>query len=125
MPRTNQGGKPLRLVLQWLLNRESVPDTEIAEALHRTGNSFGTTRKEKDDFPNFDELNQIGHYFGISSVMLQIAFGHLGPEALGMLDPDAMRQYLEQGGQLPPEKPPPRRFGKRGQYELRDDVDPL
>lgn len=96
VPRTNQGGKDIQRVLQWLLNRD-VPESDIAAALDLPTSNY-SRRKVKDDYPNYEELMRIGDYFGLSSIMLQIAFGLRGREELILLNDDDMRLYIEQGG---------------------------
>jgi transcriptional regulator with XRE-family HTH domain len=126
MPRTNQGGKSIRLVLQWLLNREDVTDKELAEALDKARNTY-SNRKYDDDFPSFEELDTIGNHFGISPTMLQIAFGLRKQEEIVLLNDDEKRLYTEQGGLIP--DPPPAADNtpktKQPKFSARQDADPL
>lgn len=103
-------------MLEWLLSRE-VPDTEIGAALDYPTSTFGR-RKIADDYPTYEELQQIGEVFRVSPTMLQIAFGLRGCNEVVLLDEKERRQYVEQGGQLPDS---PKRRG----YAPRQDTDPL
>lgn len=96
MPRLNRAGKDLGRVLEWLLNRD-VPDGEIGSALNLAKATF-SRRKDADDFPDYAELLAVGEHFGISSRVLQIAFGWRGEDELILLDVDEMRQYMDQAG---------------------------
>jgi len=96
MTRTNMDGKPIRRVLEWLLNRD-LTDAEMAAALDMPPANY-SRRKEHDDFPNFEELATLGNHFDINSTMLHIAFGLLGTDALFLVDDRGMKQYWEQGG---------------------------
>ena len=96
MARTNMDGKPIRRVLEWLLNRD-LTDADMAAALDVHPSNY-SRHKDDDDYPSFEELTTLGGYFHVSPRMLQIAFGLLDTDALILLDEDEMKQYLEQGG---------------------------
>lgn len=96
MPRLNRAGKDLGRVLEWLLNRD-VPDSEIGSALNLAKATY-SRRKDADDFPNYAELLALGEHFGLSSRVLQIAFGWRGEDELILLDVEEMRQYMDQAG---------------------------
>lgn len=83
-------------MLEWLCHRH-LTDGELAAALDLPPTNF-SRRKEADDFPTFEELEELGAHFGVSSRALQIAFGLRGLDELGLLDEEGMRQYVEQGG---------------------------
>ena len=96
MARTNMDGKPIRRVLEWLLNRD-LTDADIAAALDVHPSNY-SRHKDDDGYPSFGELTTLGEHFHVSPRMLQIAFGLLDTDALVLLDEDEMKQYLEQGG---------------------------
>ena len=96
MPRTNMDGKPIRRVLEWLLNRD-LTDADMAAALGVHPSNY-SRHKDDDDYPSFEELATLGEHFHVSPRMLQIAFGLLDTDALVLLDEDEMKQYLEQSG---------------------------
>ncbi|RAV17532.1 hypothetical protein DQP57_00465 [Mycobacterium colombiense] len=100
MPRTNQDGKDVKLVLEWLCQRR-LTDSELALALDIPPTNY-SRRKDADDFPSFEELDQFGNHFNLSARALQIAFGYLDTDVLQLLDEDGLRQYVEQGGGVPP-----------------------
>ena len=96
MPRTNQHGKSIRRVLQWLTNRD-LTDADMAAALDIPAANYGR-RRVHDDFPTFEELTSLGEHFGVSPYVLPIAFGFLPRVALLLLDERGRDQYAEQGG---------------------------
>jgi transcriptional regulator with XRE-family HTH domain len=89
-------GKPIRRVLEWLLDRD-LTDADMAAALDVHPSHY-SRHKGDDDYPSFEELNTLGGYFHVSPRMLQIAFGLLDTDVLILLTEDEMKQYLEQGG---------------------------
>jgi hypothetical protein len=89
-------GKPIRRVLEWLLNRD-LTDADMAAALDVHPSNY-SRHKDDDGYPSFDELVTLGEHFHVSPRMLQIAFGLLDTDALILLGEDEMNQYLEQGG---------------------------
>ena len=96
MARTNMDGKPIRRVLEWLLNRD-LTDADMAAALDVHPSNY-SRHKDDDGYPSFEELATLGEHFHVSPRMLQIAFGLLDTDALILLGEDEMNQYLEQGG---------------------------
>ena len=68
-------GKPIRRVLEWLLNRD-LTDADMAAALDVHPSNY-SRHKDDDDYPSFEELTTLGAYFHVSPKMLQIAFGLL------------------------------------------------
>src|SRR5271166_271601 len=96
MPRLNRAGKDIGRVLEWLLNRD-VSDGEIGSALNLAKATF-SRRKDADDFPSYAELTALGEHFGLSSRVLQIAFGWRGEDELILLNVEEMCQYMEQAG---------------------------
>jgi hypothetical protein len=100
MPRTNQDGKDIKLVLSWLRGRH-ISNQELAAALDLPPSSY-ERRKDADDYPSFEELGTLGTAFNIPPRVLQIAFGLLHLDEV-ILNPDEMHQYVEQGGgEAPP-----------------------
>lgn len=90
-------GKPIKMVLQWLLARDDLTDGEIAAGIGVPASTF-SRRKDEDDYPSFEEIEKLGAYFQVSARVLHIAFGYLGLDTLALLDDDEMRQYLALGG---------------------------
>jgi transcriptional regulator with XRE-family HTH domain len=89
-------GQSIRRVLEWLLSRD-LTDADLAAALDIPPATF-SRHKDRQDFPTFEDLQQLGTAFGINPLMLQISFGYLGLEALSLLDDEGMWQFLRQGG---------------------------
>jgi transcriptional regulator with XRE-family HTH domain len=96
MTRTNLDGKPIKLVLSWLTNRE-LTDGELAEALG-VDKTYYSRHKDDEDYPTFEDLATLAHAFGLSSRTLQISFGYRDTDELILLDHEGMRQYMELGG---------------------------
>src|ERR1700739_1886611 len=96
MARTNMDGKPIRRVLEWLLNRD-LTDADMAAVLDVHPSNY-SRHKDDDGYPSFEELTTLGEHFRGSPRILQIAFGLLNTDALILLDEDEMKQFLEQGG---------------------------
>jgi len=118
VPRINAVGRNVKAVIQWLLGRD-VTESEMADALGVPSNTY-IRHREAPDYPNFEQLNVLGEHFGLSPQMLQIAFGHLGPDHLVLLSDQEMAQYELQGGEVPA------RVAKmRSRFRLRDDTPPL
>jgi hypothetical protein len=121
-------GQPIRRVLEWLLNRE-LTDAEMAASLDMPASTY-SRHKDDADYPTYEDLDRFGSTFGVDARMLQIAFGYRRLDELILLDDDAMRQYLQQGGgnylnhpMVVPRngKAPP----KRQRYVRQDDVEAL
>lgn len=128
MPRTNQDGKDVKLVLEWLCGRH-ITDAELAAALDLPPTNY-SRRKDADDFPSYEELGSFAAEFGLSGRVLQIAFGLRDQDELILLDDDEMRLFIEQGGgnYLNPPVPTERKNkppGTKIRYALRTDLPPL
>ena len=95
MPRTNQDGKDIRLVVSWLCGR-FVSDAEMADALGIPTTNY-SRKKSDDEFPTFEELGKVAGHFSLSALALQVAFGYLDAGVV-LLDDEGMRQYVQQGG---------------------------
>jgi hypothetical protein len=98
--RTNQDGKEIRRVLEWLSNR-NIQDAEMAAALRMPPATY-SRHKDGQNFPSFEQLAMFGAHFGCSARVLQIAFGWRGEDELVLLDEDEMGQYIQQGGGMSP-----------------------
>lgn len=80
MPKTDCDGRTIRLSLSRLLSR-AVRDSEIAEALDLPASSY-SRRKDRPDFPTFDELRQLADRLGVDETVLQVDFGYLDVTSL-------------------------------------------
>src|SRR6185503_7649885 len=114
MPRTNQDGKDIKLVVGWLCGRH-VSDAEMAEAVGIPTTNY-SRRKDAEDFPSFEELGHLAKHFGLNPLALQSAFGYLDLGAV-LLDDEGMRQYVEQGGGEAPNS-----FTQGGKLVTRSEV---
>lgn len=95
--KTNRDGRDIKRVLEWLLRRRVV-DAEIAKALGPMATATYSRRKEHDDFPTFEELEQIGDSFGLSAKVLQISFGYRGEDELILLNDEELALLPRPGG---------------------------
>ena len=99
MPRTNQDGKDIRLVVSWLCGR-FISDAEMADAVGIPTTNY-SRRKDTEEFPTFEELRKVADHFNLNALALQVAFGYLDAGVV-LLDAEGLRQYVEQGGGDPP-----------------------
>jgi hypothetical protein len=127
MSRTNLDGKSIKLVLQWLLNRD-ITDADLAAGLDIPPSNY-SRHKDDDSYPSYEELQKLGGAFGISGRMLQIAFGLRGLDELMLLDDTEFRQWIEQGGGNHPspastrtEVPAAQHRAHRLRYKVRKDL---
>ncbi|HEU0192379.1 MAG TPA: hypothetical protein VFR17_14105 [Mycobacterium sp.] len=75
MPKTDCDNRSLALSLSRLLSRR-VRDHEIAVALDLPVSTYGK-RKDKVDFPTFDELRRVADRMGVDETVLLVDFGYL------------------------------------------------
>lgn len=75
MPRIDRNGRTLGQNVSGLLSRP-VRDHELAAALGIPISTY-SKRKEKPDFPTFDELRRIAHSMGVDEMILHVDFGYI------------------------------------------------
>jgi hypothetical protein len=80
MPRTDENGKQLKALLDYLLDGE-VEAQEIYEALGISSSTYYRRIKE-DDYPDAEELRKVADRFNLSYPDLQIRFGLMSREDL-------------------------------------------
>lgn len=80
MPRTDQNGRQLGALLNYLLDGQ-VTNQEIYGALGVSSSCY-YRRIKQDDFPNAEELHKIAERFGLSFIDLQIRLGFVTREDL-------------------------------------------
>jgi hypothetical protein len=73
MPRTDENGKELQVVLTYLTGRV-IPVGELHTALGVSRNTY-TTRSQADDFPNAEECRLVAEAYGLNPIGMQIRFG--------------------------------------------------
>ena len=89
----DQGCPDARALLEWLLRRR-INHSEIAEALAIPESTYSRRRKRPRGWcPTYEDLNLIGHHFGVSPRVLQIKFGHRGSDEVAILNDDELRQH--------------------------------
>jgi transcriptional regulator with XRE-family HTH domain len=86
MPTLDRDGRTARQAVSRLLSR-GIRDSEMAAALDVSLSTF-SRRKDKPDFPNYDELRQISEYFGVDDTILLVDFGYVDVTSLN----DQLRQ---------------------------------
>lgn len=85
MPRTDDNGKQLKALLDYLLDGE-VEAQDIRAALRISSSTYYRRIKE-DDYPDAEELRRISEGFNLSYLDLQVRFG--------LLKREDIEQYLD------------------------------
>lgn len=80
MPRTDENGKGLPVVLGYALDR-TLAAKDIFEALGMSRARY-YTRIEEDDFPNAEECRLLAEHFDLNPVDLMLRFGLILKEHL-------------------------------------------
>src|ERR1051326_8857611 len=73
MPRTDENGRQLKALLDYLLDGE-IDAKDIYDALGTSSSTYYRRVKETD-YPNAEELRRVADRFGLSYPDLQIRFG--------------------------------------------------
>jgi hypothetical protein len=73
MPRTDENGRQLKALLDYLLDGE-IDAKDIYDALGISSSTYYRRIKE-DDYPNAEELRRVADTFALSYPDLQIQFG--------------------------------------------------
>ena len=73
MPRTDENGRQLKALLDYLLDGE-VDAKDIYDALGVSSSTYYRRIKE-EDYPNAEELRRVADRFGLSYPDLQVRFG--------------------------------------------------
>ncbi len=73
MPRTDENGRQLKALLDYLLDGE-IDAKDIYDALGTSSSTYYRRIKE-DDYPNAEELRRVADKFALSYPDLQIQFG--------------------------------------------------
>ena len=73
MPRTDENGRQLKVLLDYLLDGE-IDAKDIYDALGTSSSTYYRRIKE-DDYPNAEELRRVADRFALSYPDLQIQFG--------------------------------------------------
>ena len=85
MPRTDENGRQLKALLDYLLDGD-VDAKAIYDALGTSSSTYYRRIKEAD-YPNAEELRQVADRFGLSYIDLQVRFG--------LMSREEMYSYLE------------------------------
>lgn len=80
VPRTDENGKQLKALLDYLLDGE-VDAKDIYDALGISSSTYYRRIKD-DEYPDAEELRRVAERFGLSYPDLQIRFGFLSHEDL-------------------------------------------
>src|SRR5260370_12410163 len=78
MPRTDENGRQLKALLDYLLDGENEAK-DIYDALGISSSTYYRRIKE-DDYPNAEELRRVADRFALSYPDLQIQFGLMSRE---------------------------------------------
>src|SRR6202011_206278 len=87
MPRTDENGRQLKALLDYLLDGE-VDAKEIYDALGVSSSTYYRRIKETD-YPNAEELRRVADRFDLSYPDLQVRFG--------LMSHHEVRSYMESG----------------------------
>ncbi|MCV7344113.1 transcriptional regulator [Mycolicibacterium rhodesiae] len=85
MPRTDENGRQLKTLLDYLLDGD-IEARDIYDALGTSSSTYYRRVKEHD-YPNAEELRLVASRFGLSYPDLQVRFGLMSREEL--------QQYFE------------------------------
>lgn len=85
MPRTDENGRQLKTLLDYLLDGD-IEAKDIYDALNISSSTYYRRVKERD-YPNAEELRLVAKRFGLSYPDLQVRFGLMSREEL--------REYIE------------------------------
>ncbi|KAA0111845.1 XRE family transcriptional regulator [Mycolicibacterium sp. P1-5] len=85
MPRTDENGRQLKTLLDYLLDGD-IEARDIYDALGTSSSTYYRRVKEHD-YPNAEELRLVASRFGLSYPDLQVRFGLMSREEL--------QQYME------------------------------
>ena len=91
MPRTDENGRQLKALLDYLLDGE-IDAKDIFDALAISSSTYYRRIKEAD-YPNAEELRHVADRFGLSYPDLQIQFG--------LMTRQEVWQYIEAAGSAP------------------------
>jgi len=91
MPRTDENGRQLKALLDYLLDGE-IDAKDIFDALGISSSTYYRRIKEAD-YPNAEELRYVADRFGLSYPDLQIQFG--------LMSRQEVWQYIEATGPAP------------------------
>ncbi|WP_099023056.1 transcriptional regulator [Mycolicibacterium palauense] len=122
MPRTDENGRQLKALLDYLLDGE-LDAKAIYDALGVSSSTYYRRIKDRD-YPNAEELRQVADRFGLNCVDLQIRFGLLSHhEVQSYLDSAPLTvqpatDIRQQSRRLQPTRRLP-------DLALRDDAPPL
>lgn len=90
MPRTDENGRQLKALLDYLLDGE-IDAKDLFDALGVSSSTYYRRIKE-DDYPNAEELRLVADRFALSYPDLQIQFG--------LMSRQEVWQYIESTGQI-------------------------
>ncbi len=74
MPRTNEDGKELHVLLNYVMER-TVPAKEICGILGIKSYNTYLDRIKKDTYPNAEECRLLAEHFGLNPIELMVRFG--------------------------------------------------
>ncbi|EHB50595.1 hypothetical protein MycrhDRAFT_5021 [Mycolicibacterium rhodesiae JS60] len=80
MPRTDENGRQLKTLLDYLLDGD-IEAKDIYDALGTSSSTYYRRVKERD-YPNAEELRLVSTRFGLSYPDLQVRFGLMSREEL-------------------------------------------
>ena len=121
MPRTDENGRQLKALLDYLLDGE-IDAKDIYDALVTSSSTYYRRIKE-DDYPNAEELRRVADRFALSYPDLQIRFGLMSRQEVWSYIESApfTRTALQEAVQTKKSTRPP----KLSELKPRADAAPL
>lgn len=121
MPRTDENGRQLKALLDYLLDGE-IDAKDIYDALGTSSSTYYRRIKE-DDYPNAEELRRVADRFALSYPDLQIQFGLMSRQEVWSYIESApfTMTAVEEAVQTKPTTRPP----KLSELKPRADAPPL
>lgn len=91
MPLTDRDGRTARQNVSRMLSR-GVRDAEMASALGLSLSTY-SRRKDRPDFPTYDELRKLAAHLGVDATILLIDFGYVDVDTLNKRLQQRYRTY--------------------------------
>lgn len=115
MPRTDENGRQLKALLDYLLDGD-IDAKDIYDALGVSSSTY--YRQIKDaDYPDAEELRRVADRFGLSYPDLQVRFG--------LMSHQEVQRYFEAAGAVATEETRRVRPPKLSELTPRQDAPPL
>ncbi|TRW83245.1 XRE family transcriptional regulator [Mycolicibacterium sp. 018/SC-01/001] len=123
MPRTDENGRQLKALLDYLLDGE-IDAKDIYDALGTSSSTYYRRIKEPD-YPNAEELRRVADRFDLSYPDLQIQFGLMTRQEIFTYVESARAAVATRQASAPPANPRTQRRPRLSELTPRLDAPPL